>query len=288
MIALYDLNVCPTSYDFLVFLVTAATRADRLGEDLKIGFVAAPTEDGFRAGKMPLEWKQGRMENLLIPSISFVGASWGSFKNIEDAQKYLENGESFFPDSFPETNAWSTYMLPALYKEIEASGGRMRTLDVPELDCMKEHPRPYITITLRTSRNAHRNSNMKAWTEFIEERVAAGANVVVIPDAENLCGEWHDAALDIRYRMALYADAEMNLMVSNGPGSLCLFSDAPLLMFNMLCPTRGGKGSASEEHLRKIGIPPGSQFSFTNPNQRITWSGDSIEEIRHHYEQSRV
>jgi hypothetical protein len=117
------------------------------------------------------------------------------------------------------------------------------------------------TVTLRrTGRWPEKNSNEAAWLQFADE---IGARV--IPDYE-------DKEIHLHERMALYAGAEMNFFVRNGPGILCMLSDYPGMFFGW--DENAGKGA---------GLPYGERYSFMRPQHHLIYEPDTLANIRRHF-----
>lgn len=129
----------------------------------------------------------------------------------------------------------------------------------------------YVTLTLRQSRNPERDSNEA------ESRKFAGRcdrKVIIVPDNE-------DNSLGLYDRMKLYAGAYMNIMVINGPLTLCIHSDAPYISMRTIgCEN---SGSTAPEFSRKNGITPGFQFPWANANQRLSYLDDTCENLESEY-----
>lgn len=120
------------------------------------------------------------------------------------------------------------------------------------------------TVTLRNQqRRAHRNSSPD-WIRFANE---IGARVIL---------DYENEPLDLHERMALYAGAEMNYFVANGPGVLCICSDYPYTTF---------MHSVYDTYHQSIKLPIGSQVPWSKPNQRIIWKPDNYANIRHAHRQ---
>jgi hypothetical protein len=120
------------------------------------------------------------------------------------------------------------------------------------------------TVTLRkTERSPLRDSNDKAWREFAGE---IGARVIEDYDVKPI--HLHD-------RMALYAGAEMNFFVSNGPGVLCSFTEYPCMLMN----THHAYGS-----LKADGLQWGDQYPWMLADrQRAIWEQDTADNLRKHF-----
>lgn len=111
------------------------------------------------------------------------------------------------------------------------------------------------TVTIRQiARNAHRNSDVDLWRRFAAE---IGAYVI----------EDHSVQpISLYDRMALYAGAEMNFGVTNGPMSLLYFTDYPMAMFD--CQN----SKSWELH----GIKIGGQIPWARENQRLIWQKPTV------------
>jgi len=119
------------------------------------------------------------------------------------------------------------------------------------------------TITLRnTQRAAGRNSRADDWKAFAKE-----IGALIIPD-------YDDKAIGLHERMALYAGAEMNFFVSNGPGILCSFTEYPCMIFD--CHLAAGS-------LRHDGIDYGKPYPWMIKNQYTIWEPATLENIRRYF-----
>ena len=129
----------------------------------------------------------------------------------------------------------------------------------------------YITITLRKSRNPERDSKEDEWLKFAEQ---CDRKAIIIRDYE-------ETPLTLTDRMKLYAGAYMNLMVINGPLTLCIHSDAPYISMRTIGCERSG--STSPAFMRQIGITPGFQFPWARKHQRLSYLDDTVENIMSEY-----
>lgn len=158
---------------------------------------------------------------------------------------------------------------PTEAKELGVPGGRplvdfwKRGRRFKRFASVLEPGKERYTVTLRrTQRAPGRNSEGAVWREF-----AAEIGALVIPDYEDKPIHLHD-------RMALYAGAEMNFFVSNGPGILCSMSEYPCMMFN----TVDALGSLLED-----GLSDGCQYPWMLANQRAIWEKATPESLRRHF-----
>jgi hypothetical protein len=118
------------------------------------------------------------------------------------------------------------------------------------------------TVTLRKQKVATwRNSNEMAWRQFAEE---IGALVIE---------EYAVRPIDLHDRMALYAGAQMNFGVCNGPIAMLSLTPYPVMQF---VPNFSARNSQV-----KSGIPlESARFPWMLPSQRLVWKDDTIENLR--------
>lgn len=132
--------------------------------------------------------------------------------------------------------------------------------------------RGYVTVTLRRSRTPARDSKTDEWRKFAER---CDRKVILVPD-------YDDRKLHLADRMRLYARAHLNMMVINGPLTLCIHSDAPYVSMRTI-GCNDGCGSTSPSYMHSIGITEGFQFPWANANQRLSYLDDTLENIEKEY-----
>ena len=129
----------------------------------------------------------------------------------------------------------------------------------------------YVTLTLRKSRNPERDSNEE---ESRKWAASCDRKVIIIKDNE-------DSSLSLHDRMTLYAGAYLNIMVINGPVTLCFHSDAPYVCMRTIGCERSG--STAPEFSRRNGITPGFQFPWAYQNQKLSYLDDTAENLEFEY-----
>lgn len=234
----------PTTYDFAVFAVVAKTMMSA-----EIRFISL----GMADWKYPPEIGWKRWANICIPICKL-------------AEIPFSVGDEMEGDVF----GYGTGTVENLYKKF----GR-----ISKLKPVYESPDSgYVTITMRESfRNKWRDSNRPEWAKVGEYLAKRGEKVLVLEECEN-------QPLPVEERMAIYANAKMNLAVGNGPMVLCWLSEAPYLTFQL--PHGPEKEyNALVQQWTNLGFPVGSQLSFRNPMQEIVWGPDDADLIIRKYEE---
>lgn len=208
---------------------------------------------GMAQWKYPADIGWKRWANICIPICKLAGLPF-SVGGMMD-------GDTF---------GYGTGAIESLYQ---------KTKRIVKLKPTFEYPRKgYVTITMRESfRNKWRDSNRSEWAKIGEWLAKRGEEVVVLEECER-------QPLCVEERMAIYANAKMNLAVGNGPMVLCWLSEAPYLSFQLPKPEGFDK---EYDHLvdqwTRLGFPVGSQLSFRNEKQEIVWGPDDFETVTAHY-----
>jgi hypothetical protein len=187
-----------------------------------------------RTHKWPLETVMRRFESILWPGPALLGLPCSI--GTEGAQL-------------------APYHQSDLIRLVRAG------LQVPRLRSVLPPGKERYTVTLRrTERGASRNSREPDWRAFADE---IGARVIEDYDVE---------PIHLHQRMALYAGAEMNFFVTNGPVMLCFLSEYPAMGFDV-----------QNSHMVKIGVPFGEPYPWLLPQQRQIYEPDTLEVIRRHF-----
>lgn len=284
---LYDLRYAPITFDFAIFLALAECVRQVKGAGCLDVTIRA---DGWRNQTardrdMSLAEKQWRLKSItaacceVMPTVANVRVL-----KRPDPEAYD------FPANHP-TGYDPAYRPPYLARDVlrlYGMGADPRAYTAPAFahEAIAHIPKPYVTLTLRQSRHfAARNVDLEDWWAFHNHLCDDNHTVVVIPDTEDVMGErtfsmfgWNAleaASMDLRLRLALYENAMMNVCSSNGPGALMFYSKAPVIQFDQ---TRGGVFTP-EKWLAANGFPVGGQYPWSAPNQRMTWTDSTYENL---------
>lgn len=149
----------------------------------------------------------------------------------------------------------SGYTQPDLIRLVKAG------LKVPRLRSVLPPGTEKYTITLRRdARLPNRDSNESAWRTFARE---IGARIIEDYEVE---------PIHLHERMALYAGAEMNFFVTNGPVMLCFLSEYPAMGFDV-------QNSPPQQ------IEFGGQYPWLIPGlHKQIWEPDDLPVIWKHFE----
>jgi len=199
---------------------------------------------GFKPKNYTLKQAEERWQAIVEPAPALFGVSYsvGDPKGVE-----------------------ISHMLRAAI-EIHNRTGRMGRIQAL---CI---PKDYVTLTLRKSRNPERDSNEEESRKFAR---SCDRKVIIIPD-------WDEEPISLEDRMSLYAGAYLNMMVMNGPATLCFHSDAPYVILRTIGCEQSG--STSPEFSKRNGITPGFQFPWAKEHQKMSYLQDTAENLWLEYE----
>jgi hypothetical protein len=258
----YDLAVSPISYDVLAFLVKARMAANESGDDeLHVNIV--PKTDGLGGfsrdwGNYDAEETRWRLWNIVIPACQLARAT----------VSLLPNRDGFVADGVAHHHSKELIQAGRIAK-LSASPQAIAYVD----EYLAGYARPVVTITIRETEDAARNSDQRAWYLFmrsIENRFA----VIWLDDSRKQLAKLN--ALTVDLRCALYQRAAMNLFVANGPSALCWYTGAPFMIFNC----GGVHGENWRKHYEWLGLPDGKQLPWADhARQKLIYKPDTFENI---------
>lgn len=136
----------------------------------------------------------------------------------------------------------------------------LKRWDFPRIETRLPARRERFTVTIRnTMLKKFRNSDEALWRAFAKE---IGAFVIE---------DWSVNPMSLDERMALYAGAEMNFGVVNGPMGMLYFTPYPMQMWDCQC---------CEFAWKKHGIKAGEQVPWMLPGQSLIWQKPTLPLLR--------
>lgn len=302
--AFFDLQVCPITFDFVVF--AALAEMDRVRRNCAtIHFVIVPGDkDGFRDDDLAydLSQKQWRVLNIVLPGCWLFGPHVlvSVCHSREEALQIEERSDGpIFPDSYSVHRPVGDFLwsgvtsaaacgepIPHVRPSSQATGF-IRTW----LEKRTDGKRP-VTITLRESSHGPvRNSKIDDWITFANTLDAETYCPVFVRDTERF-GEppidalnnfliCEAASLHIDLRVALYEQSWLNLFIPNGPGVLGMLSrNIRFVMFKMVTEEFVNTSTA---HIQSLGFKIGGQMPQATPFQRLVWEPDDLDVIEREF-----
>ena len=261
--AYYDLSCSPPTYDVIAFLAMVEKERRARGEDeVGVTFLPGPI-GGFRDDQL---WPATIADRMQMLEHVAMPLCW-----LLPTVRSVETMTS--RHGLPTDGYGIGRQLYALARQAMMSREGIRPLRAGHAEAKR--PRRG-TVTLREAAHwPERNSRLADWERAIYALADQGWDVWCVRDTKR-CHEplgevrcCKAAATNIFVRARLYAEATINLFVSNGPAWMAMAMDAPVLM---LRPASGRNGS-------EFIIPRGGQMPGSPPCQRLVWREDTTDEI---------
>jgi len=192
----------------------------------------------------------------------------------EEGRKRFENFIRFAPPLFDlpfrigdDGDGYiGSQRLDVLLRDAALLGCDIPRMRLEQLPRRQQHR---FTVTIReTFRNAHKNSDRELWLRFAE---TIGATVI----------EDHARAyIGLYDRLRLYAGADMNFGVVQGPLAALYYSNFP---FAISCDPETSRKSFTGH-----GVKPGDQAACFLPNQRWIWERPTMDGLMREFERNDV
>ena len=260
-IDIYDLGTLLPTWDFLTFLVNAELTRRHQGGSSPLRIRLKTTHMDRPDNLMSMKVRRQMLQWVVRPLMPLMNC-------IEDPS--VTQGQGL------------------MYNYSRLVAAHHQGVEIPSIN-IRSNPIPgRLTITLReAAHGTWRNSRVMAWLEFAQRRRAEGYDVIFLRDTCCADQPFYDfpiapsASRFVRDRADLYATAECNLLLANGPASLLLFSNIPFIYFIPLSNRTEHWPTFPQWWQKSAGIDPGrrEKFPWLNDRQHITWDTDSLHNI---------
>lgn len=280
--AFYDLAVGPVSFDVIAFLIKARQAAGTRPLHVMI----VPDESGVgglfrdKTALYDIDEMRWRLWNIVIPACQLVSATVQLAPSR--AQAWVTPADARWPADWNRQTLRDRHhlMTPLL------AAGRVGTAP-PRLSASAHAlrkvgefyatlPGPAVTLTLRSTYDAARNSIAAEWRRLADRLRDDGYAVILMRDTDvalSVGAGFGELNLDLR--MACYQLARQNVMGLNGPSVLLWFSASPMAMFD--APVQG---EPEFNAWRDLGMNTGDQVPWATPQQRIFYQRATAEHMR--------
>lgn len=305
--AFYDLNVARPTFDILAFLCLAERARRKRGCQGFHLVVVPPSLNEFNRQLLPVfdvAEQRWRIHQILLQASALVpgcrGVSLAPDRETASRWAEAQAQEFCFPEGYRESAPIPCWEFENVVEAVDR-GDEVRYLEASRqahraiagwAQAVVPPGRRMISVTLRDcSLQQARNSDLRAWRDFMETLDRDRFFPVVIPDTENalLPSVFTDiacvfpvAAFNLDLRLALYETSFINMGVANGPTHLWVFSRCcAYLMFKQIVNEYNHSSEASFKRRR---LTIGGQFPGAGPWQRLVWEEDDFTVIRDAFE----
>ena len=303
LLAFYDLNDKPVTYDFAFFLAWADTFTKIKGKNKF--FVYFIMENNKKMNNwnnynkfVDVNSKKWRFNHIIIPMVNIYPACMGySVNDVSFVRSFDFNNEIIFPERYS-----ATYNPPMIYYEIldtlrlKLFNGFMATTQsiiyINKWQQFKNINNPIVCITLRRyGFDASRNSNIEAWVQFADWISEKGFTPIFIPDTDS-CWEPDDriknyqvfteGCWNLELRLALYEMAYVNYFYSNGCAALAILNKKIryIAMFPNIADSIHADGKAYQSYGWKENQ---KKINFAEKYQFISFKNDDFHNIKNEF-----
>lgn len=311
LFAIYDLAVCPMTFDVMNFFVFANMWSMRAGAaGYNVIFVAGP-EGRFRNQtpkdkSLDTAEKIWRLRHVMTSHAHIAKRCLGvsTYDRREDFVQMLRaiHPTQLFPPGYTQSDPRIPFMLVDLFaqkptpEELDAFAPDAAASRKAQtwLDRHAPRKRP-VSLTLRTSTiEPRRNSNIPAWLEAAARIRDRGFDPIILPDTDLVTagldiGAFGDipcyaiGAIDLELRAALYRHCMVNLADNGGPAFLNYFmgtsSAVCFLPVEKLPEAVTSAGRGLDRMAELLGVAPYESFPGATPARRFVWKPDTLDNI---------
>ena len=311
--AFYDLAVYPGTFEIIDFLILAEIERRKKGYTHLHPIIVPKPEyillhdesSGGCAGHDnpdPVNW---RIHNILLPCC-WLMPSCAQATVCSSRSEAHDLSDLRAPDAFPVDYNVDSPGLMVTYnpdyfniikneKTLPSLQATPTALDLINSWIASQNlaDRRIVTITLRECHSyPERNSTVAEWAQFaksldndlfypvfVRDTFASLNSVPAELEGLNI---FQEACWNIELRMALYELSYVNMFVSNGPATLCIYNqNTSYLIYKMLVESCYLTSAASYENM---GYPAGYQYPQATAKQNIIWSSDdTLKTISKHF-----
>ncbi|MBU1042286.1 MAG: glycosyltransferase [Proteobacteria bacterium] len=305
LVATYDMNKHPISYDVSFFLQAADIQRKLLGIDGLIIQLVNPDNIDTQAGVSEevnnVVDGQARMFRVfhivtqmceLLPNSTVINVK---DRNVTTNPEVFNGTVVEYPPN-DVTHHAEYYRLvnhnPDLMAGFEATVEAHRFVDRWLSSFLFN--RDLICVTLRQYRvDTQRNSDVEAWSKFLGSLDCSKYAVVVLPDTDHIeefkksalgCyPTFEPACFDVDLRFALYERAFLNMSVNNGPTvAATLSKKIRYLLFKFVVPS---VPHCSVEFMSWLGFHADGSPDYAGKFQKWVWEDDTYEVLNREFKE---
>ena len=280
--AFLDLAVCPVSYDAVVLMAQAEMERRKLGLARLHVVIVGEVRKKPQYDEAEAEW---RLWNIVIPAARLFGATVTLAADWHQAELLKSpKPERNWPPDWREQNLKTRRHLIGGVIERVARGEEVSRITASEharsaaraiYDTARKIGWKVVTMTRRETYLPERNSDRMVWNRAMHDIGNRSAVVWNIEDtATALVTGQGFGELNLDLRMAMYQEADFNVVANCGPASLCWFSEKPYVMVGAGFPADEWDGL-----FVKQGLPLGASWPWALPNQRLAYRKETAGQI---------
>ena len=300
--AIFDLEICPITFNIGEFLCSAEIEASKLNKKGIILLVVPAKNKNINHTSeyekiISADSIQWRLDNIVLQVARLHLACKGiNFLPDRLTVKKFVGGHDTFPDLYDGTNLRYAD-LNNLYSSKPYSFRGLRAKEQGKryvkqyLDSIGVEDKIVTLIVRDYGYDKARNSNQEELSKFIEYLILKDFHPIVIPDTDsafeiklNIDHKYifRDCCWNVGLRLALYELSLVNIFGPGGAGSVMLFDSAcPCILINAIVED---SIVSTAEAYAKAGIYEGCQWSFLPQHQFISYKKETCENLVFEFE----
>jgi len=307
LLAVYDLNSSPITFDFAHFLA-AADSYGKTHEKSKLFVLIVQREldpllaDKIYAETIPEDSQNWRLNNIILQLIHLYPACTGySLMSSQSQILNLISNQLIYPAGYSHTfkpgidyvNIFKLINLK-LFSGFHAPKQGLNY--VQKWQKLNAILNPMVVITLRQyGYDVARNSNIEEWVKFAHWVKGQGFTPIFVPDIDscwipnNLLDDFiifNEPCWNLGLRMALNELAFVNLFYYNGPASICTLNKKVRTI--VFIPVIEESIHGNSTTIKQFGLTNGQRrYNFAEPHQFLSWKRDSFDNIQYEFTEFR-
>ena len=300
LIAVYDLNVVPMTFDFAFFLAAAETFGKSHGKSkvfvlfLQKNSVLLDNEEYL--AKVSEDSQQWRLNNIVVQLAQLYPAcsGYGLLPRNSQIDNYIKN-QCVYPPRYSSTHKLYAKNYAEIFELIDKKLFRGFSASKTGINYIQQWmssnniTSQMVVITLRNyGYDKTRNSNIDEWVKFAHWVKNEGFIPVFVPDTDSCWTStkelehfivFTEACWNQGLRMALYELAFVNFFYSNGISSIgSLNKKIRLIAMN---PVIEESLHFKADVVNSFGLDSGQRrYNFAEKHQFLSWKQDKFENIR--------
>ena len=295
--AVYDLQVCPCSYDFFQFLIGAELHRKRYSyHSINLVFLPGP-KNGFREDQLRSNDQNDLFfKNVIIPGLSVL-PSISSFHSYSSRKEFRFKSKPKLSSVYPRGYKVEKPIADYVFHGVVASQLREEEMVFFEApDYCKKIAHEYLNkiagnkkVVVLTTRELSREDSgsrsilKEVWKDFFAQLDPDFYQPLIIRDTStafstdrlfNGVPELSAASIHLPLRLAIYQLSHLNFFKNNGPAVFGYYSKANAIIFNEFDSRHH---ALSEEYYKMhYGMKRGCQLPLTPQNSLILWGKENV------------
>ena len=301
MLAVYDLQVAPITFNFAEFLVLANIECCNRGLTEYEILLVPRTFEEVLGGEYDLihdeASKAWRLRQIIMPLV-FMSPMCRGVRLLSNRGQISEalQGVQVFPQAYSK-NHWQVADHTRIYRELTCGyiglyPGDQSLGYIDRWIRVNANGRTVISLTIRQQKyDLKRNTRLQEAFIFLQWVKEQGFFPVIIPDTDaapeglqggdGLC-VFGELAWNVELRAAFYQRAAMNFFMPNGSLGLAIFNQ------KVRYAIMGYGNGVNAFDMMRMGLKEGDNLRFASEGQFLVWQEDSLTEYKRIFQKFRA